>query len=121
MSIIHDALKIKISGRRADRKITVLVFLFFFTAVAYLSFYHFKAQRLLTPYPVATQKRLHLNGVFVSDRLRVAMINRHIYHQGEKVNGMKITAIELNRVSLDRDGTQLILSVAQGGRQGDVS
>lgn len=117
MSIIHNALKSvrQKMGPEAGRKRPVLLWLLFLATAAF----YLHVQPLDVPLLVAENSpelktqpaQLRLNGVFVSDRLKVAMINSHIYRKGETVNGMKITAIELNRVSLDHDGTELVLKM----------
>lgn len=123
MSIIHDALKI--DGKKSARRrlgvyrlqagLVLLSFLFLFSVALYRHSHPVKKPFLVVGHHAVSQagtSPLRLNGVFVSDRLKVAMINSHIYRKGESVNGMKITAIELNRVHLDRDGAELILKMS---------
>ena len=50
-----------------------------------------------------------LNGVFISEQLKVAMINNHPYSLGDKVGYFKVTSISTNRVQLQHDKQRIVL------------
>lgn len=64
---------------------------------------------------LASAPRLMLEGVFLSDNERLAMINHRTYHEGDKVNGMRIVNIALDEVTLQNKKRSLVLrnSIAQ--------
>lgn len=46
--------------------------------------------------------KIMLNGTFVSEHLKMAYINNEVLHVGETINGMKIIAINLDSIILQR-------------------
>jgi hypothetical protein len=57
-------------------------------------------------------KELVLNGVFISDQMKVAMINRQSYQVGDKIGDMKVVAIEHQSVKLKHGSEDLNLRVS---------
>lgn len=53
----------------------------------------------IMPY-IAAKPRLMLEGVFLSDTEKLALINHRAYHEGDYVNGMKIVSIAFDQVEL---------------------
>jgi hypothetical protein len=66
----------------------------------YLSFLHTKKQPAPSPVALAPLPPMELDGVFISDSSRVAMINQQLYSLGSKINNMKIVEISPDRVLL---------------------
>lgn len=56
--------------------------------------------------------RLMLDGVFLSSRERLVMINHRAYHEGDNVFGMRITNIALDRVTLENKTRRMVLQSA---------
>ncbi len=44
---------------------------------------------------------LVLNGIFISEQFKSAMINNHFYQEGDTIKGMKIVSIEYEQVKLN--------------------
>lgn len=59
--------------------------------------------------PIAEKAKFELGGTFLSDHERIALINNRTLHVGDTVNGMQITAIDLNSVTLKNEDATLIL------------
>ena len=55
---------------------------------------------------------LNLECVFLSENEKLAMINHHSYHVGDKINGMSITSIAMDRVTLQDKQRSLVLRSA---------
>lgn len=53
--------------------------------------------------PNAINLKYHLNGVFLSEKDSIAMINDRAYKLGDMLNGMKIVSISLHKVMLQND------------------
>ena len=51
--------------------------------------------------------RLMLDGVFLSDKEKLAMINRRSYHEGDVIGGFKVVSIAFDQVRL-KDQTRSI-------------
>ena len=123
MSIIYDALKKSQQARAArapiivarrpkiQRKniiITLLILTCIFTILAAfmpggpsLTMPSLLGQKKSqTPAIVASAPRLMLDGVFLSDTEKLAMINRRSYHEGDSVSGMKVISIAFDQVQL---------------------
>ncbi len=70
-------------------------------------------QLVIKPSPVVIQQaamtRLKLEGVFLSENERLAMINHRTYHEGDNVNGMKIVSIAFDRVTLQSKARSMVL------------
>lgn len=123
MSIIYDALKKSQQARAAKAPITVarrpkiqrkniittlLILTVIFTILA--AFMpggpSLKMPSLIgqnktqAPIIVASAPRLMLDGVFLSDTEKLAMINRRSYHEGDSVSGMKVISIAFDQVQL---------------------
>lgn len=65
------------------------------------------------PVPViASAPRLMLEGVFLSENERLAMINHHTYHEGDRVNGMQVMSIAFDQVTLQNKSRSLTLRSA---------
>lgn len=52
---------------------------------------------------------LVLNGVFLSDQDKIAMINNQPYHLGDKVSGLKIISMDMNSVKLSDEKNIFVL------------
>lgn len=52
---------------------------------------------------------LQLQGVFVSDQERIAIINNKLLHIGDSINGKKLISIEFNQVKLQETDRILTL------------
>ena len=125
MSIIYDALKksqharanksqIAVAQRpRLTRKnviITLLILtsLFVVAATITITNQHAKnaalSQKKVVPVKpivaIAQAPRLMLEGVFLSENEKLAMINHHTYHEGDNVHGMQIVNIAFDQVTL---------------------
>lgn len=53
--------------------------------------------------------KLVLNGVFISELEKIALINNQSYHVGEMVQGFKIISIDMDSVKLSDDKNSFIL------------
>jgi hypothetical protein len=53
--------------------------------------------------------RLLLDGVFLSDKEKLAMINHRAYHEGDLINGMQIVSIAFDEVTLKNNARSLTL------------
>lgn len=53
---------------------------------------------------------LSLNGVFISEKIKMAMINNHMYKTGDLVEGMKIISIRYQRVVLADGERKIVLN-----------
>lgn len=133
MSIIYDALKKSQQARaakapiavarkkRINRKqamISLLVLTTIFMIVTALTMTRGKSLSLpllsrheIKPTAIALNAapRLMLDGVFLSDTEKMAMINRHSYHEGDSVNGMKVVSIAFDKVQLKNQTHSIIL------------
>lgn len=58
---------------------------------------------------IPENSKFDLSGTFLSDHDRIALINNRTLHVGDTVNGMLITAIDLNSVTLKNEDATLIL------------
>jgi hypothetical protein len=52
------------------------------------------------PVAIASAPRLMLEGVFLSENEKLALINHHAYHEGDTVNGMQVINIAFDKVTL---------------------
>lgn len=125
MSIIYDALRKSQQARAAkapvvvarrlkiQRKnilITLLILTAIFAVLAALTIPGGPSLKLPSllgkkkvqpPAPVvAVIPRLMLDGVFLSDTEKLAMINRRSYHEGDSISGMKVISIAFDQVTL---------------------
>lgn len=136
MSIIYDALRKSQQARAAkaapiavarrlpkiQRKniiITLLILTCIFTILAVVTIPggpslklpsllgHNKAQPAAI---VASAPRLMLDGVFLSDTEKMAMINRRSYHEGDSINGMKVISIAFDQVKLRGNSRSVTLT-----------
>lgn len=60
--------------------------------------------------PSVSGQTLVLNGVYVSDQEKLALINNKTFHLGDVVDGLKIVEIEFNRVTLQSKTGALVLT-----------
>lgn len=67
----------------------------------------FKASPVVAQQAAVT--RLKLEGVFLSDNERLAMINHRTYHEGDNINGMQIISIAFDRVTLQNKARSMVL------------
>ena len=132
MSIIYDALQKtqqnlanrhnittqKKSNQRAQWLdiclILIIAFLFIAVAFAYYPLLK-KSLSSTTPQPantVATQGNYVLNGVFLSDQEKVALINNKPFHIGDTIDGLKVVAIELDSIQLKDTKNTFVLRTA---------
>lgn len=134
MSIIYDALKKSQQARaakapiavarkkRINRKhvmITLLVLTTIFMIAAALSMTGGSSLSLpllgrqsppkSTAVALNAAPRLMLDGVFLSDTEKMAMINRRSYHVGDSVSGMKVVSIAFDQVQLKNQTHSIIL------------
>ena len=58
-----------------------------------------------TPY----QGQLMLNGIFVSDEDKMALINHQTFHVGDLVENFKIVSIEVDKVKLENNGKIFVM------------
>lgn len=126
MSIIYDALKKSQQARAGKSRVTaavkqritkknmlivllLLTSIFVITATISITGKLIKlsenkvvvAPKPKAPAPViASAPRLMLEGVFLSDTERLALINHHAYHEGDSINGMKVVNIAFEGVTL---------------------
>ncbi len=49
----------------------------------------------------AFQSKHTLNGVYVSEAEKVAMVNNRFFYIGDNIDGMKVTGIELDKIKLE--------------------
>jgi len=75
------------------------------TLVAYISYQHAKNPTLpIVQTAINTAKeKIAFSGIFVSDKSKIAVINKQSYHVGDTVKGMKIVAINQDSVDLMQD------------------
>ena len=59
--------------------------------------------------PVFIIPKMHLDGVFLSNREKMAMIDNKAYHVGDVVKGMKLVSITLDQVQLKHKKQTLTL------------
>ena len=139
MSIIYDALKksqkarasnvsrirvARIPKNRRAQMIAVLLLLtslFIIVATIKLSAQQPKtiimqsARAIKLPTPIKTAAasvaapRVLLDGVFLSDKEKLAMINHRAYHEGDLINGMQIVNIAFDEVTLKNSARSLTL------------
>lgn len=135
MSIIYDALKKSQQARtakapiavarkkRANRKhvmITLLALTTIFMIVAAFTMSggsslhlpllgHKSPAKAANSIALNAAPRLMLDGVFLSDTEKMAMINRRSYHVGDSVNGMKVVSIAFDQVQLKNQTHSIIL------------
>lgn len=66
------------------------------------------------PVPQSTPviSKLILNGVFLSNKNKMAMINNQAYNLGDKINGMEIVAIDFNGIKLQNDNSIVEIQTA---------
>lgn len=129
MSIIYDALKKSQQARaakktpitfvrkqRISRKnmiLTLLILTCMFASVMIFTMSTESALKLpilgqklssAKPVPIALRvkaaPRLMLDGVFLSDTEKLAMINRRSYHEGDVISGFKVVSIAFDQVRL---------------------
>jgi hypothetical protein len=101
--------------------ITVIGILVFVILHAYYPqashYFTHKKNPVITPIAIplineADYKNKHtLNGTFISDTTKIAMINNQYHHLGEGVDGMKIVGIDDNLVTLQNDKQIFVLKV----------
>lgn len=133
MSIIYDALKksqkvrttrptaVSRRMRRPTHKQLVITLLIFSSMMLVMLLISLATQTKPAPKAVAVVKpvavkpmlasapRLMLDGVFLSDSEKLAMINRRAYHIGDQVYDMKVVGISLEKVTLQGKNRSLIL------------
>lgn len=138
MSIIYDALKksqearaAKIQITRRPRKlkvikrkniiITMLILTTIFTIIAAfttpgspaLKLPMFGRKNVKPPVQaIAAAPRLMLEGVFLSDTEKLAMINHRSYHEGDSINGMQVVSIAFDQVKLGNKQRSVVLRTA---------
>ncbi|HTM64118.1 MAG TPA: hypothetical protein VL360_06410 [Gammaproteobacteria bacterium] len=138
MSIIYDALKksqearaAKIQIPRRPRKlkvvkrkniiITMLILSTIFTIIAALTtpgspglkLPMFGKKNAKPPASaIAAAPRLMLEGVFLSDTEKLAMINHRSYHEGDSINGMQVVSIAFDQVKLGNKQRSIVLRSA---------
>jgi hypothetical protein len=61
---------------------------------------------------LAAAPRLMLDGVFLSEREKLAMINHHSYHEGDTINGMQVVSIGFDEVELKGNSRSIKLRSA---------
>ena len=61
--------------------------------------------------PPSPSTTLNVQGIMASDSHNVVLINNKIYTEGEIVDGVKILAISMDALTIERDGNQEIISV----------
>lgn len=89
-----------------------------------LSSFHFAktetpkvSKQLPTPPPIqhinqAVYKSKHfLNGVYVSDQEKFAMINFQMFHVGDMVDGLRVTSITTNSVTLQNNYDTVMMQI----------
>ncbi len=54
-----------------------------------------------------------LGGILYDDLQPAAIVNGHIVRRGEIINGARVTRIDKNRVTLEKDGSEFSLSIAK--------
>jgi hypothetical protein len=54
-----------------------------------------------------------VNGVYLSQQEKIALINNKFFHLGDSVDGMKLVSIESNRIVLRQADNALIIQVEQ--------
>lgn len=136
MSIIYNALKKTQENLQAQQNIPpskfktrlpwidILIVLFIvFLLIKAGGFYYPKMKSLLssstinanqtknTVPPKENQVKLILNGVFISEQEKVALINNQPMHIGDTVQGLKVIAIEPDKVKLKSDTDIIVLPV----------
>jgi len=60
--------------------------------------------------PLKAPINLVLRGVFISDNEKVALINNKMLHVGDSYQGIKVLAIQLDKVKLKKDNFEFFLS-----------
>lgn len=130
MSIIYDALQKTQQTRKQEiltapiaktsrLKLKKLVYLSasLLLALIFLQIYH---HTQLNPLPIRqigqqkpvaaapTRTKLVLDGVYISESTKLAMINHHMYHIGEQIEGMQIVSINHQSIHL-RKGNEIVL------------
>lgn len=100
--------------------LTLLVVLFMLATSSPVKLAEEKApvpKPIINPKTVTAFKapRLILDGVFLSDKEQLAMINRHTYHIGDKLYGMQVASISFEKVILKGKSHSIVLqnSLAQ--------
>lgn len=131
MSIIYDALKktqrkrqtihestINMSPKmnrtlpKVRSKSYILPSMLFIGLLITFTGYQYTQYQAAYKAPAAVKKAvdLTLNGVFVSDKSKIAMINNDTYKVGDRINGMQIVAIDMNLVTMkDKDQNTVTL------------
>jgi hypothetical protein len=61
---------------------------------------------------VSTSNKFVLNGVFLSDNVKIAMINNQSYAEGDTIDNMKVVSVEANQVRLQNSDQNILLKVA---------
>lgn len=59
------------------------------------------------------QTMMVVNAIFVSDRRRLAIVNGQRVRVGESINGMRITDIQSDHVTLSRSGNSYTLHLGE--------
>lgn len=57
----------------------------------------------------ANKMQVVLNGVFVSDNVKIAYVNNEMFHLGDSLHGMKIVAINLDAIILQSKKGKMVL------------
>lgn len=66
----------------------------------------------VAPFDEAEYKLKHtLNGVFVSDDEKVAMVNNRFFNMGDSIDGMKIVSIEPDKIKLQNENGMMELRI----------
>ncbi len=138
MSIIYDALKKSQHARAAKVQVSIarkpvnrrkqiimisLIMTCLFVIVATLTMNgqpaiarFAKNDVIIKPTPaalaMASGPRLMLEGVFLSENERLAMINHRAYHEGDNINGMQVVTIAFDQVTLQNKSRSLVLRSA---------
>lgn len=58
---------------------------------------------------IVNKKKIVIQQILNSPSRKFVVLNNKIYQQGDRINGLKITAIKKNRIHLDNKGTQKII------------
>ena len=117
---------LKIADKRKHIIITLLILTCLFCIVAAFTISGGSSLRLAlisknSPPPVKLQPvvvkiaaapRLMLDGVFLSEKEKLAMINHHSYHEGDMINGMQVVSIGFDEVELKNNARSIKLRSA---------
>ena len=66
-------------------------------------------QTIRTQFATGNYGKITLNGVFLSDQDKFAMLNNQTYHLGDTIEGMTIVKIDFDKVELHTEKMHLVL------------